>query len=52
MKIEEIFRVRCRADTRKTQIVYDILDREPGKQIRHKAPRMAAVKKQKMKGGK
>ena len=52
MKIEEVFRVRCRADTRKTQIVYDILDREPGRKVRPKAPRMAAVKKQKMKGGK
>ena len=52
MKIEEIFRVRCRADTRKTQLIFDILDREPGRTVRPKAPRMAAVKKQKMKGGK
>lgn len=51
MKFEELFRVRCRADTRKTQLIYDILDREKGKPIRHKAPRMSAVKKQKMKGG-
>ena len=49
MKIEEVFRVRCRTDTRKTQLVYDILDRDPGRATRAKAPRMAAVKRQKKK---
>ena len=46
MKIEEVFRVRCRTDTKKTQLIYDILDRDPGRATQTKTPRMAAVKRQ------
>lgn len=49
MKIEEVFRVRCRTDTKKSQLAYEILDRDPGRTTRTKAPRMAAVKRQKKK---